>query len=499
MISVNLLLIQFFTISGSRLLRIPIAMVSITLLSRVIGPEGVGNWSLIIAVAVFFNSVFFSWMQSQAVRKGREEWLNSNKLANTWAARQPLILFGLVFTVLIFWWQPFSFFEKITHLPELFGWLSLAYLVGILWLSEAQIIQQTTGKISHYALIPLLIDTFIVIFLMIILYLEFEANSIQIISGIVILMTVCGCLIWWSEFISSHSWGGVTSNGVVGQLIIFGGPVAFSALMGFSSDWCDHFLLQYFHGAKEVGFFQSGYQVMLAMMAMGSPIAVIFLPKLIDKLKQDPKAEADYIQRVTPMVSLLWLLLIIPCITAMPWIFSFVFGTKFQDAQLTMLILCIAVPGSIFTYLYTILFNIQGRSIPPALFLGAMALTNLAISIALVPSMGSLGAAIGTAVSYLLVQMLYILNQHRYILVSSIAPISLFSVGLFFGVVQVFLGEEPAWRLILATLCMVVLILLGRELGTLEAKTFSNMLPKEVAWLGGLFDFLLTKNKHDRN
>ncbi len=492
----HILLMQFFTVSGLRLLRIPIAMVFLSLLYRIIGPEGVGNWSIIIAVSVFFNSVVFSWMQAQAVRKGRDEWLNRNKLSNTWASRQPLIVVGLIITFLIFLGQPFYFFEKITHLPESFGWLSFAHLIGILLLTEAQIIQQTTGKIARYAAYPVLIDIIIVCFIALLLIVKVEMTSIQIILGVIVLTAVFSGLIWYKEFIASYSWGGVTSDRDIRQIILHCGPVTFAALMGFSSDWCDHFLLQFFHNAKEVGLFQSGYQVMLAMMAMASPIAVIFLPELIDRLRVDPKAVRNYVQVVIPVVALIWLLFIIPCITFMPWMFSFAFGTQFQEAQSTMLILSIAVPGAIFTYLYTIIFNIQGRFMPQALFIGAMALINFIISFALVPTMGSSGAAIGTAVSYLAVQILYIVNQHRYIIISLTAPISLFSVGLFFGVVQLFIGNELICRIVLAILCIFTIVLLGRGFCKIQARAFSTLLPKNIAWIGRLLDLLLIKQKN---
>mgnify|MGYP003347693866 CR=1 FL=1 len=42
----------------AKLLRIPLAVLISALLSRAIGPEGIGKWSMIVAVAAFFQSVF---------------------------------------------------------------------------------------------------------------------------------------------------------------------------------------------------------------------------------------------------------------------------------------------------------------------------------------------------------------------------------------------------------------------------------------------------------
>lgn len=278
------------------------------------------------------------------------------------------------------------------------------------------------------------------------------------------------------------------------RIATYGGPVALGALMGYLSDWGDHFLLQYFHGAEQVGFFQAGYQAILALMALAAPVSVVFLPKLVDQMRHDPQTEADYIRRVVPIVVIFWLMMIFPCIAIIPWIFSAVFGDNFQVAQPALLILCIAVPGSIFTYLYTVLFNIQGRSGWPALYIGAMSATNFAVSFALVPSMGGLGAAAGTAISYLLVQSLYMLDQHRQLSVNAFVPGVLFVLACAFGVVQWIIGDQIVWRLLWTFACMGLLLLLARKFRIAEFDVVSRLLPQRFALIARALDRILTKS-----
>ena len=89
-------------------------------------------------------------------------------------------------------------------------------------------------------------------------------------------------------------------------------------------------------------------------------------------------------------------------------------------------------------------------------------------------------------------------DQHRYISVPAIVPASLFCIGLFFGVAQSFIGDEPAWRVLLATLCMATLILLSRKLGIVKEKLSSKLFPQKFAWMTLVLDYLLIKNPHDK-
>ncbi len=490
----NIYVTQFFLIGGSRLLRIPLAILIAGLLSHAVGPQGVGEWSMIVAVAVFFHSMFLGWTQAQAVRMGREEWLDCQSQSKTWAARWPLIAVGIVVSVFGLWFRPYSFFEQLTGLPSAWWPVALICLFGIWALAEAQVLQRTTGRFSIFAAVPLVLDLLVASFLYAILVFAPNSDAMGPIAGIVVLTAVLGGAVWAWEFIASHSSGGRASRSDIVQVAKFGGPVVLGAAMGYLSDWGDHFLLQYFHGLEQVGLFQAGYQAMLAMMALSAPVAVIFLNKLVDQLRHDPKAEADYIRRFVPIVVLFWLLMIMPCIAVIPWIFTTVFGKEFIAGQPAFLILCIAVPGAIFTYLYTILFNIQERTGRLAVFAGAMAMANFAISLTLIPDMGGVGAAVGSATSYLLVQILYVLDQHRRLAVSPLVPSLLLLVAGVFGVVQLVIGDAIVWRFLWALVCMGFLILLGRNLRISENNLVTRLMPRRCAPIAEIMDRVLTRS-----
>ena len=103
---------DFISLTSGKLLRIPLAVLSASLLARAIGPDGVGKWAMILAVSNLFHSFLFSWTQSYNVRFGREEWILKNKLSDIWATRWPLVVSGICLTTVFLFLQPFSFFDR---------------------------------------------------------------------------------------------------------------------------------------------------------------------------------------------------------------------------------------------------------------------------------------------------------------------------------------------------------------------------------------------------
>ena len=65
----------FISLTVGKLLRIPLAVLAASLLARAVGPEGVGQWAMLLAVTTMLHSFLLSWTQAYNVRFGREEWL----------------------------------------------------------------------------------------------------------------------------------------------------------------------------------------------------------------------------------------------------------------------------------------------------------------------------------------------------------------------------------------------------------------------------------------
>jgi O-antigen/teichoic acid export membrane protein len=117
-----------------------------------------------------------------------------------------------------------------------------------------------------------------------------------------------------------------------------------------------------------------------------------------------------------------------------------------------------------------------------------MFVSNISISIVLIPKWGSLGAAIGTSASYLLIQGLYIFDQYKYLNLPSTKPTLLFFVAYIYGVAQIISGGEFFVRLVVAVVTMVGLFLIAKKWKTCEGEIIAGLLPRQFAWVGRFFD-----------
>ena len=101
-----------------------------------------------------------------------------------------------------------------------------------------------------------------------------------------------------------------------------------------------------------------------------------------------------------------------------------VFGPGFSELRAFVSALSLAIPGAALSQMYSTLFTMQGRLERSVGILVVMTITNIVGSLLLLPLLGPLGAALATAASCLISQRLYVLAQHRHLVLPR-APILL--------------------------------------------------------------------------
>ena len=486
---------DFISLTSGKLLRIPLAVLSASLLARAIGPDGVGKWAMILAVSNLFHSFLFSWTQSYNVRFGREEWILKNKLSDIWATRWPLIVSGICLTTVFLFLQPFSFFDRFFNL-SIFWWpYILIFILGQWFFSESQSLFRVTEKIGTFALIPILIELITITYLTILIFQSPNLILHWVVFGMILITTVISGLAWLKELFFSRSFGGKSNWEERKNLIKYSWPLIPGLCFGYLSNWGDHILLQYFKSAKDVGFFSTGYQVMQALAGFSSSVSILYLPKLIDQKLEERGVEQDYLTRVAPTIISLWLIILIPTFVIIPWVFTLVFGSDFLEAIPVVLLLCAAVPGSIFSATHFILYELQGRLGKASLINATTLALNFIVSLALVVRLGSIGVALGTAISFFLTQMLCVLDQHKYLKIPMKRMLVLLIFCTFFGACQCIIGVNYLHRIVTAILSLVCLIALARQFGIIDRIILTRLLSGKLLAFQPLFFWLFIKKK----
>lgn len=402
----------------AKVLRAPLWLLISAMLARVLEPEGLGIWSMILAAGIFFNQILLQWTQSITQRFGPGEWNVNHRLDNTFAMRWSLLLGGFFIILLLLISTPFDWPKKFYGLDEQSYWFVLPAIVGLWLMAEVQNLQQVRERFKYLAWSPLLSDVVILVVIVALIFLStigirLDQNFIFI---ILYLATICTWLVWMARELYSfdRNWRFPQYDSVM-RGIIFAIPLIPGFLIGYLAEWADYFLIRHFYSMHEVGLFHPAYQYLLIMVGLPTVFASVLLPKIITANDKDGGlALRKLVLRQSPQLTVLWSMASLIAVAVLPTVFSLLLGKQYIVSVELLQILLIAVPGAIVQHIYSLACFVQGRlSISTLGFFGAKSLLNVALSFLLLPKLGVAGSAVGSVASYILLQWLFVFDQRR--------------------------------------------------------------------------------------
>jgi len=455
---------QVVNLAGSKALSSVVLLLVTASIARLLGPAQLGRWTLMLAAGAMLHTLFVNWTHAATVRYGREEWARSRSLQQTLASRLPILAVSVALAAALLAWPPFNWGQQ---------WFGIAagdrWLVGLfaasLWITaEAQATAQAIDRLSwQTAAAPVIA----VVTALAAAGLAFvESPSLVLAALAVTAPAIAGWgLVWAAGLRVGMTGGTVHPPTQLGQQLAYGLPLIPTFALGYLSDWGDHLLLTRLTSAAEVGMFALSYQFLAAIMAANGVMTTVLLPRLIAANVERPRALQDYLANEAPTICALWMLPMVWVLAVLPVAVAMLAGPAFAASPLVLLALLVAIPASVLSSLYTVLFNVEARTGRVLLYMLIMTAANLAASLLLIPRFGALGAAGGTALSYLLGQALYIRDQHFMLAVPAGRIWLLWTAGLLLGLSQFAAGAEATTRLpwaLAATAGLIAVIRLGR-------------------------------------
>lgn len=489
---------QFLTLGASKVLSTGLAMLATLMVGLLLGPAAFGRWVLIAAAGALVHTALVNWTHASTVRFGREEWARSGGLNRTLGARLPVLAAGVAATMLIVGLQPGQWAERWFALDVSDRWM-LAIVALSAWLSaEAQATLQASDRITWQAVVAPLVAGGSVLAVLILFWLDRRS-----LAATAIALTVPAIVGWGSAWL----WGLVRSNTNVADLsfhdlprhLRYGAPLVPTLILGYVSDWGDHLLLTRFSTMSQVGMFALSYQVLAMAMAANGVLATLLLPRLIAREVAAPGALRTYLESEVPTIYALWMLATIWLVALLPIAFGFSLDHGFAGSVPVLLVLFVAIPSSVVTSLYTVLFNIEERMGRVLSYMFLLTLTNLVLSVLLIPRFGAMGAAAGTAASYIVGQLLYIADQHRRRRVPAGVVWILSGAGLVLGASQLAAGPGAAWRLAWAFFATALLAILTRMVGCVDAGVVGRLFAGRLSAVGELINSLLAPRNQVAN
>ena len=198
------------------------------------------------------------------------------------------------------------------------------------------------------------------------------------------------------------------------KLMNFGLPFLPAGIFSMTLELSDRYILRYLTDLETVGLYNAGYKLGMLLMLVVMGFNMAWQPFFLKK----EKSEKDYIAQITTLITaalgLLWILLII-------WVedivrfqiagFSF-FGSQYWSSTQIVPIIALAY---IFHAAY--LLQIPGvylmeKSSWVAWIRGLGAITNIVLNFLLIPSLGIIGAATATCLSFILMAVfIFMVNR----------------------------------------------------------------------------------------
>lgn len=469
--------------------RVPLWLLVSAMLTHVFEPSGLGAWSMTLSAATFLNQLFLHWTQSITQRFGRGEWSATKRLDGVWALRWPSLIFGLGMILCALAILPFDWAQRFYGLDHAHRWYVLPVAITLWLMSEAQSTQQVSHRFSALAWAPIVADLGMLLCIGLLVYTApfgakpgFDTAMAAIIgTG----LTVWGCWLIRELSRTRIAWQ-VPDFSRWRRAARFAIPLVPGFLVAYLSEWCDYFLIQRFYGAPAVGLFHPAFQYMLILIGLPAAVVSVLLPRLTTEFDRNGNVEIGrLISRAAPQLFILWGLFSLLAAAALPGILLLLLGNQYAKSSGLLQVLLIAVPGAMSQHLCYMACFVQGRLWRATVGLfGLKLLVNVGVSLVLLPRLGVVGSALGAALSYLLLQWAFLLDQRRHLGVPT-ARVSVALLLIQSGGIALALTQGVWLRLGLFVLWSVGLIAWARRNRIFPPETVAAVIPRRLTALSG--------------
>lgn len=485
---------NYLVLTSSSVVNMLISTLSVSLISRYLGPDGMGQYSMINALVALGLSYLLLWTQSASLRYGTEEWQTSQSFKKTLSARLPFIAGGLTIALILIIAQPLSVVEKFFMFPH-HWWPCVVLLLLARFLgSEVLIFLQIKEKYLLYSQLSVLVSVLCLIYYA----LLYIANPISgkvlfLATGTALISLFVWVVVCLTNLKKDLSLPYSFDKENTAKVFSYSLPLFFGIFCNYFSDWGDQLIIKNYLTNHEVGLFQSVFQMMIYVLALQTQIIPLLLNNLIKNQTKDGQYYIRYVTKIVPTANSLWSIMVIMMWLILPYAYMVLFGKKFTDAMPLLLVLFISFTGSAVTSLYSVLFNYKDRiGLITAINVGGTVL-NMIVSLSLVPKYGIIGSAIGTCIGYWSVQFMYIFAMHRLLGISSLKVNMLFFSMTLLSIVQSFFITGLMTRLAVCFVSVLILLLVIRRFKIIDSDVITQMFSGKMSRIGYRLNRILSE------
>ena len=375
-----------------------VSFINMMILARILTTEEMGKYSLFLMVVNLALIVGLNWSDASVVRHGREEYVNSKKINQSFWARMylfiPIIM--LISIILLIFHKQITDYIGV-ELKLIFVIIIMFILNGLL--NFINYIHQSTDRMKKSAYVFLSQKVIYLACLGLIFLNIFKANLtlVLILINVSFLLSIILNLFFFDfdkifpykfdkvyfKKIWSYSWP---------QLLGFPGLYIIS--------YIDLYVIKKYMTLHDVGVYGMAYSGFTNATMFIMLITTVFLPLIVEyRTKKRYDMISKYVKKV-PIFTVGWLALVIIGVLVSPYVIPLMFSTKYIESVPAFQILLLA---SIFYFVSICLLPIVNAFdliVYSQIFNLIKSGVNIAMDFILVPKIGIIGAAYGTLITY---------------------------------------------------------------------------------------------------
>ena len=406
---------DYSSLVGSNIGIILLSFISIPILVRILGASEYGKLNLFFMICQITFVTMVGWTFTAGVRFGKEEFMKSGKVNETFWARAALSFPFYMAAIALF----ILFRAPIARYVGFNGsnttWLFIVY-VGLFWLINSfHNVFKATSRMKLYASMEI-VERLIFVLILVVVFLTKSPVSL-IIAVMIYLAKQIAVIVYFLCVNKLKVFYPVTIKApLIKSLLTYSAPLFMVAVSIIVMGWVDIFVIKLFLGTREVGLYSLSYKLIEYLRMLSTHTATIILPILISfyVAKKEPLIK-DYVKRDIPQMAFFWALFISVVMMALYFSFDFIFGKEFDFAIDSFMILALGLSVFILFSLHRPIIHVYKLTSRIFFITLAALAVNVILDFVLVPLLGINGAALATVCSIFVIAVLQMRVTSRHL------------------------------------------------------------------------------------
>ena len=378
-----------------------LGFITVGLLTRYLGQEGFGNFTLVFAYLSLFGIIADFGLQLTMVRELAKKIAPQSIYGTYFWLKVILVIFSTLLAIICLLFLPYSYFLKIGIIVA-----SMGVAVGVLNTYGA-VIFQANLRLDLVTAMDVLTKIVTTIFVVLFVFLKFGFYSILVtilignLAGTVLIIFLIKKLITFNLAFDLN---------LAKKLIIQSFPVGLISVLALFYFKIDTLILSIFRGATEVGIYGLAYKIIENLLVLWGFYMATLYPLLSNLLSKRKTIEAGELWRKSLLISLGFsaTIIVIGYIFA-PLVIQILGGREFGGSVIALRILLFSIPLFFVNNLFYHTFLAKNETRRPLLAISSSLIFNLILNLIFIPKWGYIAAAFNTLIAeeFLLVFYLF--------------------------------------------------------------------------------------------